>query len=209
MTHSLDEHVRFCHCVDQWFARGRAALLEEVTCRRGCHHCCIGPFTITLNDAELLLKGLGTLNPDIRNDIQTQATRQAAIIENEFIRVASSPMLDDWSESDIETLVSRFADLPCPSLGPDGSCRLYAYRPVICRTMGLPVQAGDLVQGACDVQTAVPIVPMPRSLREEEDRLVRTESAILASSRGSNNKTGEEMLLPYGFLLNRNSEQEL
>ncbi len=200
MAHPHEEQRRLFDQAERWFDRSRAALLGQVPCHRGSDRCCIGPFAITIIDCALLQKGLAELDRMTRYEINERAKRQTATIEQEFPRLAKSAFLDDWPDPDVDRLVSRFADLPCPALDSDGSCLVYRFRPVTCRTMGLPVQTGGRVHGACEVQTAVPIIPLSRSPRMEEDRLGALESAAIASRRRREKMAGEEMLLPYGFL---------
>jgi Fe-S-cluster containining protein len=201
-THAVTARVRLFQDAERWFDRGRAALLSEIPCRRGCSRCCIGPFAITVVDAAGLREGTAHLDTATRQDIEECARRQVASIESEFPRLARSPFVDDWPDMEMDRLVNRFAELRCPALGADGSCRVYEYRPMTCRTMGLPVEPDGLSEGACDVQTAVPIVRLSRALREEEARLVAQEAVAIAS-HCSGQKTAEELLLPYGFLTDR------
>ncbi|MGH7230998.1 MAG: hypothetical protein ACREJU_06510 [Nitrospiraceae bacterium] len=121
---------------ERWFDRSRAALLGQIPCHRGCHRCCIGPFAITILDAALLREGLAELHQRIRHEIQARAEEHTALIEQEFPRLAQSRFLDDWPDADVDQLVGRFADLACPALGHDGSCRLYSYRPVTSEPWG-------------------------------------------------------------------------
>jgi Fe-S-cluster containining protein len=200
MAHPQEEQMRLFDQAERWFDRSRAALLGQVPCHRGCHRCCIGPFAITIIDTALLQEGLAELDQqESRYEINERAKRQTAIIEQEFPRLARSAFLDDWPDLDVDRLVSRFADLPCPALDAEGSCLVYRFRPLTSPTMGLPVQTGDRTHGACEVQTAVPIVPLSRTLRIE-DRLATLESAAIASHRRLEKVAGEEMLLPYGLL---------
>jgi Fe-S-cluster containining protein len=178
---------------ERWFDRARAALLGALPCRPGCCRCCIGPFPITIRDARHLRQGLQTLPPDARRDIEARARGQASAMEAAFPALAASPFLDDWSDADQDALMVRFADRPCPALGDDGRCRVYAFRPLTCRLMGIPPEAGGLVQGACEVQTFVPIVRLSRALRAEEDALTVEEAAVLDG-------TEEELPITHGFL---------
>jgi Fe-S-cluster containining protein len=111
--------------------------------------------------------------------------------------------LDDWQDRAIDELVETFAKLPCPALQPDGSCGVYPFRPLTCRTTGIPTEETGVAQGACEVQTALPIRRLPRSLREEEDLLAQTEARMLAHRQRVTGTKGEELLLPYGFLAER------
>jgi Fe-S-cluster containining protein len=187
----------------QWFTRARAALLGTLPCGRGCSRCCIGPFAITLLDAGMLRQGLGALAPDEREDIEARAMDQVTAMESVFARLARSPFLDDWSDDEQDAVAARFAEVPCPALDDDGSCRVYEVRPVTCRTMGIPVEEDGLVQGACEIQTTVPIVRLPAVLREEEERLAELEARALDVFHDDAPRAGDEVFLPYGFLPER------
>ncbi len=183
-----------------WFERARAALLDNLPCRPGCHHCCIGLFPVTLLDRQTLRQGLHALPPDRRRIIEETAADQIRMISDAAPRLADDPFIDHWPDQTIDALVEEYRDLPCPALQTDGHCGLYAFRPLACRSMGIPTDAGGTVQGACEVQTFVPLVRLSRSLREEEDRLAQAEADELAALRRPAPTTGEEVLLPYAFL---------
>jgi Fe-S-cluster containining protein len=205
MPPPLPSHERLLARVDNWFHRTRASLLGELPCGRGCFRCCIGMFPITALDADALSRGLTSLAPELRRDIQATARSQAALIEASFPRLRESAALSAWSDAEVDRIVEQFTDLPCPALGSEGECRVYPFRPVTCRMMGIPVEENGLLCGACEVQTAVPIVRVPRALREEEDRFPAAEAGALdagaAASGGRDQRDGGgEVLLPYGFV---------
>ena len=203
MTVLPDGPRRLMARCDQWFERARASVLGNLPCRRGCSRCCIGPFAITRLDVAALQRGLDSLAPSVRLAIESIARRQAEVFEAIFPRLKKDVALDRWSDQEVDGLVERFRDLPCPALAEDGSCRVYAFRPVTCRMMGIPVEADGLVAGACEVQTAVPIQRVPLVLRQEEQRLAEQERAELEACLGPTPGRGEEVLLPYGFLPDR------
>lgn len=203
MTVLPDGPRRLMARCDQWFERARASVLGNLPCRRGCSRCCIGPFAITRLDVAVLQRGLDSLAPSVRLAIESIARRQAEVFETVFPRLKEDVALDRWSDREVDGLVERFRDLPCPALAEDGSCRVYAFRPVTCRMMGIPVEADGLVAGACEIQTAVPIQRVPLVLRQEEQRLAEQERAELEACLGSTPGRGEEVLLPYGFLPDR------
>lgn len=190
----------------RWFERARAALLGELPCRKGCYQCCIGPFAVTVLDIAELQRGLSEMDPARRATIQILARRHVAAIEARYPRLAESPWLDDWSDAEIDRLAAEFAELPCPALQPDGGCGVYSFRPVTCRMMGIPVEEEGTVHGACAVQTFVPLIRLSRSLRQEEEFLARQEAHELDHLRRDRRITGEEVLLPYGFLPERAPE---
>jgi Fe-S-cluster containining protein len=197
---SAEARRRLFQQTEGWFQRGQAALLESLPCRQGCAHCCYGPFPITLLDLLELQQGLQALPSQIQDDIHARAQSQVATMEAAFPRLHQSPYLNEWAEHELDGLVTRFNDLPCPALSSDGRCLVYASRPLTCRMMGLPVESHDLVHGACEVQTFVPIIRLSQALREEEDRLAEIEAGLIDEQRQITSNDGEEVLLPYGFL---------
>ena len=191
---------------DQWFQRATAALLGEVPCRLGCTSCCIGPFPITLLDVHTLQQGLASLPPDHRHRIEQRAIEHTTAMEAAFPQLTHSNLLDNWSDEEIDRLVTEFHHHPCPALEANGRCGVYHHRPLVCRSMGIPTEVRGLAHGACEVQTFIPIVRLPSSFREEEDRLVEEEAASLEAHCQATGSTGEEVFLPYGFLAGRRPE---
>ncbi|MCW5793917.1 MAG: YkgJ family cysteine cluster protein [Nitrospira sp.] len=183
-----------------WFRRAQASLLEALPCSQGCCDCCIGIFPITQLDVLELHRGLDLLPFDRKAAIVTRAREQVASLELAFPDLRSTPNLDEWTDSSIDAIVERFADLPCPALAADGRCSVYAFRPITCRTMGVPVESDGVVQGACRVQTAVPIIRPSPSLRTDYDLLAKDEAVALSILRQAQPEAGDELLLPYGFI---------
>ena len=122
------------------------------------------------------------------------------MIEESAPQLARHPVIDHWPDRDTDALVERFRELPCPALEEDGSCSLYEFRPLACRSMGIPVENDGIVQGACAIQTSVPLIRLSSSFRHEEDRLAGEEAEELARLRDRQKVPGEELMLPYAFL---------
>lgn len=183
-----------------WFRRAHASLLGALPCKQGCCACCIGIFPITRLDALEMHRGLNLLPASVKTAIVTRAREQVASLETAYPALDSKPNLDEWADSSIDDMVERFADLPCPALAVDGSCGIYAFRPITCRTMGIPVESDGMVHGACRVQTAVPIIRPSRSVRGDSDRLADDEAVALSILRQAQPEAGDELLLPYGFV---------
>jgi Fe-S-cluster containining protein len=183
----------------RWFERARASLLDELPCRQGCSRCCVGLFPVTLLDQHTLQQGLATLPPDQRQAIQEIAARQTATISAGAPRLADNPFIDHWPDEAIDHLVEQYRELPCPALQPDGSCGVYPFRPLTCRSMGIPTETDGLTHGACDVQTFVPLIRVSRSLRAEENQLAEEEADALATLAQEAPSAGEELFLPYAF----------
>jgi len=73
--------------------------------------------------------------------------------------------------------------------------------------MGIPTEDQGLAHGACEVQTFIPILRLPSSFRQEEDRLAQEEASALEALRQNTGTTGEEVFLPYGFLTRETCER--
>ena len=190
---------------EDWFRRARASLLGAIPCCQGCCECCTGIFPITRLDALELQRGLDALPAAQKDVIITRARSQIAAVEAVYPCLQSQPGLDTWEDRIIDELVERFAYLPCPALSTDGNCGIYAFRPITCRTMGIPSESDGVTHGACAVQTAVPIIRLSPSLRGEAGRLAEDEAFSLSILRRTRPDAGEELLLPYGFLPNHES----
>ncbi len=66
--------------------------------------------------------------------------------------------------------------------------------------MGIPSESDGMVQGACTVQTAVPIIRLSPSFRAEADRLAEYEAVALSILNRDQPDSEDELLLPYGFV---------
>ena len=183
-----------------WFERAKAALGDNLPCSRGCSHCCVGLFPVTILDRQEIQRGLHAIPSEQRRAIEERAVRQVRMIEASAPQLVRHPFIDEWPDRDTDMLVERFRELPCPALEADGSCGHYEFRPLACRSMGIPVESDGIVQGACAIQTSVPLIRLSPSLRHEEDRLAGQEAEELAQLRDRQRMRGEELLLPYAFL---------
>jgi len=95
-----------------------------IACRPGCHECCLGTFPITQADAARLREGLAAVHPETAARIRERA--RAAVDENE--------------------------DDPCPALDPStGTCDLYAWRPITCRTFGPAIRINSDSVDICEL----------------------------------------------------------
>jgi Fe-S-cluster containining protein len=184
----------------QWFDRANAALLGHLPCTEGCSHCCIGLFFVTILDRQQIQQGLRTLPDESRKRIERNAAEQVTALTTAESALHTSPFIDHWPEARVDRLIEQFDTWPCPALEQDGACGLYAFRPLVCRSMGVPSDDGVCVSGACVVQTAVPLIRLSKTIREDENRLARMEGEAIEMLRRQQRAEGEEMFLPYAFL---------
>lgn len=134
--------------------------------------------------------------------MQETAAEQVSALMDAVPQLARTPFIDQWREEEIDQLTLQFDTWSCPALEQDGACGLYEFRPLVCRSMGIPPEEGGSVNGACAVQTAIPLIRIPSPLREEEGQLAGIEADGLEILRRQLGAQGEELLLPFAFLPN-------
>ena len=124
-----------------------------LVCKPGCFECCMGPFPITMLDAERLRDGLVELQ-------RTCPERAARVRERAVDYLARLPHFPGdlatgvlYEGPDAEECFATLADEePCPALDPGtGTCDLYSARPITCRIFGPAVRAGADAVGVCEL----------------------------------------------------------
>ncbi|MBS0152150.1 MAG: YkgJ family cysteine cluster protein [Nitrospira sp.] len=184
----------------RWFERAHAALLGELPCCRGCSHCCVGIFPVTLLDERMIQIGLNTLPDAHRKRIVETAATQVTQLTAAVPQLLTNRFVDHWPEQEYEQVIEKCSAWPCPALESDGRCAIYQFRPLVCRSMGIPSEDEDRIDGACAVQTSVPLIRLSKTFREEENRLARLEAEQLEALRRRQGVEGEEILLPFAFI---------
>lgn len=126
---------------------------EHMACRAGCHECCVGPFGISALDARRLRIGLASLETrdgERSASILRRARQAVERLSVDFPGDSRRGVLDGGDEEAEEGYLDRHADLPCPALDPrDGTCELYAHRPLTCRSYGPPLTLGGGTLAPC------------------------------------------------------------
>ncbi|MDH4153704.1 MAG: YkgJ family cysteine cluster protein [Nitrospira sp.] len=199
-TYPLFEHTA------RWFERANAALLGELPCCRGCAHCCVGIFPVTLLDEQVIQQGLNALSDSQRKRIVEIAAAQVLQLTTEIPQLLGNRYVDQWPERECEQVIEECSTWPCPALESDGGCAIYQFRPLVCRSMGIPPEDEGLVDGACAVQTAVPLIRLSKALRGEENHLAALEAEQLEALRHQQEVEGEEILLPFAFVAEISSQ---
>jgi Fe-S-cluster containining protein len=146
---------------DAAVAAGELAAGCRLACRLGCTACCIGPFDITPLDAARLLRGMEALDdkrPAVAEAIRRRAGVQWEEVAGRFPGNAAARTFSGENAAG-QALFDHFMELPCPALDPaTGACELYAFRPLSCRSFGLPVRCGKALLPPCSLNSigAVP-----------------------------------------------------
>ena len=145
--------------VDRWFSDARERLPGVIPCRPGCSACCHGPFDISVADALLLREGLAQL-PTVERDAVRERGRALLIRMREQAPDWQPPWdIAQLGEDRFDATADRLSAEPCPVLDAEGRCRVYAYRPLVCRLIGLPMMtaAGFVLENACPIQDRFPV----------------------------------------------------
>jgi Fe-S-cluster containining protein len=152
-----------------------------LACRPGCHQCCVGVFAISQLDAEHLRQGLAKAEADVAQRIRTRAEESRARLRAEFPGDPATGLL--FTQPQHEEAFAAFAnEEPCPVLDPaTGTCDLYAYRPVQCRTFGPPVRDEEDHLTVCEL--CFVDAPADEVARSEMDQSWRPlEDALIAEA---------------------------
>ncbi|PWU01683.1 MAG: zinc/iron-chelating domain-containing protein [Terriglobia bacterium] len=115
-------------------------------CRPGCFDCCLGPFPITQLDAARLRSGLA--------ELRARDPERAARLQ-ERVRGWNERIRRDYPVNTLQVLLEAdeaAENEPCPVLDPEtGTCDLYEFRPITCRTFGPPMRFGSESLAVCDL----------------------------------------------------------
>jgi len=124
--------------VDAWdeeFARNRRLHGARISCRAGCSDCCHQLFQITEPEAARVWQGIQGLDSADAELIRRRAAQY--LVERQQIVAATGAEPEAWG-----SLPPAGARLACPTLD-QGVCKIYAYRPMICRKFGVPLWNPD------------------------------------------------------------------
>jgi Fe-S-cluster containining protein len=139
MDEILDRYGNLLQEVDQWFNRCSAQHPEAIACHHGCSKCCRGLFDITLLDALYLRRGFELLPDTVQLSVQAAAAGRLdglTTLRPDFIRPW---ILNNIPEEQWDEMMPEDDEAPCVLLSQQGSCLVYAYRPMTCRLNGIPM----------------------------------------------------------------------
>lgn len=169
--------------VDAWFSRCKLEVGELILCDKGCSSCCRGLFDITLIDAYLLQLGFSQLSETRRRQVIDKAEDRLRQLQQQWPDFTHPYVLNAMPDQ-VWTEMPEEDQTPCPLLGEDGSCLVYAWRPLVCRQHGLP---NIDLSGACFSElyctlnfAGIDPLAMPQ-LRGEFQRLFEREMELFGA----------------------------
>ena len=141
---------RLIALVDAVTGQAVVASGDQLICHAGCSPCCFGPFAISQLDAWRLSEGvneLAAVEPEQAAAVRQRATAAVSEQASWFPSDRVGKFVDEADES---SFYVGFADAPCPALdSKTGSCMVYAWRPVVCRTHGPPITVSGKAWPPC------------------------------------------------------------
>jgi Fe-S-cluster containining protein len=139
-----DDYKSILERADRHFTQVLETQPQNLQCGAGCSLCCYGLFEIGSGDVPLVAEGLAALHPSRRKKIIRRAL--------EIVESSAHPNLRECSPGEKEAFFDRTQSTPCPNLDETGRCMIYEYRPLVCRTFGLPLREGRKYVGdICDL----------------------------------------------------------
>jgi len=166
---------------------------DWLACRPGCHQCCVGVFAISQLDAEELRKGLARAQPDVAQRILKRVAESHARLLPDFPGDPATGLL--FTQPHQEEAFEYFAnDELCPVLDPaTGTCDLYPFRPVQCRTFGPPIRDDEDHLTVCEL--CFVNAPAEQVARCEMDQTWRPlEDALIASAENRSRLSGPTLI---------------
>lgn len=156
--------------LDQWFQAARDRHPGVVPCRPGCATCCHGPFDISAADVLLVRSAVQGLPAEQQRAVRHRAESQLARMQETEPDWGGVFAIGDIGDVRFDAVAERMAGEPCPCLDESGTCLIYRDRPLVCRTMGLGLDAGNqrTLENGCPIQDQFPgygsLAPQPFDL---------------------------------------------
>lgn len=189
---------------DRLWAEATATVVPgELACRGGCFGCCVGLFEITLPEALLVREGFSQLPPEEREDSLRRAARIVERTAKDFPGEASTGVLDpERTEEADDRYFEVVSESACPMLElPGGRCRIYAHRPITCRTFGLAwKRSAEVVNPACPLN-----FPEGGEARQQEtaidlDLLTAADQVLAEAALAAGLPAGLESTIPHAVV---------
>lgn len=114
-----EAHAALVAKVDAFHTEVEGRRGADLACRRGCDACCRVRLSVSAVEAAAIERHIATLDETVRRRLK------------ERVHVA---------EQDRTTESSPDEPPRCIMLEDDGACAVYAVRPLVCRTQGLPLR---------------------------------------------------------------------
>ncbi len=203
----MTRHLPLLREVDAWQAGARIRSPDVIPCRSGCAACCHGPFDISAADALLVRDAVAALPVGERDTVRARAAAQIHRIRAGEPAFTAPYDVAALGEDRFDAVVEALADEPCPALDDVGLCRIYEYRPMVCRMIGVPMRtaAGEVLENDCPIQGEFPAYqdmrPFPFDLENWELREGKAKASAAMTLFGDPARAGFETTVAGAIML--------
>lgn len=171
-----------------------------LACKPGCSQCCVGVFAINQLDAARLRTGMAALDEKDPERAARIRTRAKLTVQKLYKDYPGDPVTGVLAEAETDEDSRRWDDfandVPCPALhAENGTCEIYEYRPVLCRTFGPPVRSDEnpddlIVCDLCFTEASDEVVEACE-MHPDPDKL---EPKLLQELESTTGATGETII---------------
>lgn len=186
-----------------WAEATSTVVPGELACRGGCFGCCVGLFEITLPEALLVREGFSLLPAGEREDSLRRAARIVERTAAHFPGEASTGVLDPGrTEDEDDGYFEVVSESACPMLElPGGRCRIYAHRPITCRTFGVAwKRSGEVVNPACPLNFPEGGAERQRETAIDLDLLTSADQLLAEAALAAGLPAGLESTIPHALV---------
>lgn len=186
--------------VDTAFQRVKDRYPDEVRCEPGCADCCHAMFDLTLIEAMYLNHQFNSKFP--AGAVREQLLEKADKTDRQTYKIKKAAYKMSRDGMDDESVIKEIAlkRIRCPLLNDENRCDLYAYRPIACRSYGIPQAIGGKGH-TCGLSGFDPGRAYPSINRDIIHDQLAAISALIVHAIGSKYSGLTEIMVPVSMAL--------
>ncbi len=185
--------------VEAAFSRMKASYPNEIACKQGCSDCCHALFDLTLIEAMYLNNRFNRVYGDGKG---AQIMDKADTADRRIHKIKRAAFKASQAGKDDETILREIAleRIECPLLNQEQMCSLYDFRPIACRSYGIPTAFGGKGH-TCGISGFKEGERYP-TLNQDiiHDQLLALSEELIVFLKSKNSRMGD-MLVPVSMAL--------
>lgn len=140
-THAFSRYEALVNQVGEVFNKVSSEFPQEVKCKPSCDDCCHALFDLTFVEA-LYIKG--KFDEHFTGKARHEITERANLADRTLAKLKKEAFKRHEAGETDEAIIDEVSKMRvrCPLLGDEGTCQMYAFRPIACRVYGIPTSAG-------------------------------------------------------------------
>jgi len=143
ITPFFKRYEKLVEASDQIFKQVRQTHPDCVKCYTGCSDCCNALFDLTLIEAMYINHHFNKKYTGKEKDLFIEKCNTADRKTYKLKKTAYKDFKSKMNETEILMKIAK-ARVRCPLLNDQQMCDLYEYRPITCRTYGIPTSIGGI-----------------------------------------------------------------